>query len=100
MGSAKKVSGLDVDKLGDYLREHDIQPSVLSVNMGATPSYISRILSGGNVMSQMAYTSMCHCLNVSETEFIKKKAPELSLDEVYLKRMEEKLDAILRRLGC
>ena len=100
MGSAKKVSGLDVDKLGDYLREHDIQPSVLSVNMGASPSYISRILSGGNVMSQMAYTSMCHCLNVLETEFIKKKASELSLDEVYLKRMEEKLDVILRRLGC
>ena len=100
MGSAKKVGGLDVDKLGDYLREHDIQPSVLSVNMGASPSYISRILSGGNVMSQMAYTSMCHCLNVSEMEFIKKKSPELSLDEAWLKRMEEKLDTILRRLGC
>lgn len=100
MGSAKKVSGLDVDKLGDYLREHDIQPSVLSVNMGASPSYISRILSGGNVMSQMAYTSMCHCLNVSETEFISRKSPELSLDEAWLKRMEEKLDTILRRLGC
>jgi transcriptional regulator with XRE-family HTH domain len=100
VGSAKKVSGLDVDKLGDYLREHGIQPSVLSVNMGASPSYISRILSGGNVMSQMAYTSMCHCLNVSETEFIKKKPSELSLDEVYLKRIEEKLDVILRRLGC
>lgn len=100
MGSAKKVSGLDVDKLRDYLREHDIQPSVLSVNMGASPSYISRILSGGNVMSQMAYTSMCHCLNVSETEFIKKKPSELSLDEAYRKRIEEKLDVILRRLGC
>ena len=100
MASAKKVSGLDVDRLGDYLREHDIQPSVLSVNMRASPSYISRILSGGNVMSQMAYTSMCHCLNVSETEFIKKKSSELSHDEVYLKRIEEKLDVILRRLGC
>lgn len=51
-------------------------------------------------MSQMAYTSMCHCLNVSETEFIKKKPSELSHDEVYLKRIEEKLDVILRRLGC
>ena len=100
MGSAKKVSGLDVDKLGDYLRQHDVQPSVLSVNMGASPSYISRILSGGNVMSQMAYTSMCHCLNVPETEFIGRKSPELSLDEAWLKRMEEKLDTILRRLGC
>lgn len=100
MGSVKKVSGLDVNKLGDYLRERDIQPSVLSVNMGASPSYISRILIGGNVMSKMAYTSMCHCLNVSETEFIKKKSSELSLDEAYLKRMEEKLDVILRRLGC
>nr|DAH40869.1 MAG TPA: protein of unknown function DUF4083 [Caudoviricetes sp.] len=51
-------------------------------------------------MSQMAYTSMCHCLNVSETEFISRKSPELSLDEAWLKRMEEKLDTILRRLGC
>ena len=51
-------------------------------------------------MPQMAYTSMCHCLNVSETEFIKKKSSELSHDEVYLKRIEEKLDVILRRLGC
>lgn len=51
-------------------------------------------------MSQMAYTSMCHCLNVSETEFIKNKPSELSHDEVYLKHIEEKLDVILRRLGC
>ena len=100
MGSAKKVSGLDVDKLRDYLLEHDIQPSVMSVNMGASPSYISRILNGSNKMSQMAYSSMCRILEVPETMFLEKKQECAVLNSDQLDRIERKLDTILRRMGC
>lgn len=100
MGTPKMVVGLQTEKLANYLAKNSIKPSVLSVNMGASSSYIERILSGGNKMSQMAYTSMCHILEVPESMFLEKKQGCAVLNSDQLDRIERKLDTILRRLGC